>query len=443
MVQQHLPAMTFVLLFFATVSSFGSAFGDEKLDAEVSQIITQLNHNVPDAPLLLERAVRAIRKEYGFVEGVDRSASGEYGPRAKAAVPKLIKLLKAFPEGTGWSGLRNGFAAIGPDAAPALLELLRGDNATWRERAAMALGGDLSRGRRKPLSAVPGLITATRDKEQTVRYWSIRALGQIGPASKNVVQAIASALKDDDAAVRREAGRALARIGPAAKSATPQLIDQLQHNDISARGSAIFALDRIGPDARAAKGELIQLLKDEILREEASVALGRIGVTGRHVAELIELLSHDQVRSRQLAALNLARVGSDAKPAVAALIASLQEQQMREFAIHALGQIGADARPAVLELIKLLTSDSYFIRAGAAEALGRIGPDAKAAIPALKGACNDTNSLTRRHAKKALRMITLQSKRTDDKSHSSNQRTERCTFQHEMRSSVCRTDGHA
>lgn len=405
MIQKQLPAVTFSLLFCATISPVGSASADEKIDAELAEIIMRLKHNDADAPLLYERAVRVIRKEYGFVEDVDRLPSGEYPPHAKAAVPKLIELLKAFPNGSRWSGLRNGFAAIGPDAAPALLELLRGDNATWRERAAMAFGGDMSRGRRKPLSAVPGLITATRDKEQTVRFWSIRALGQIGPASKNAVPAIASALKDDDPAVRREAGRALARIGPAARSATPLLIDQLQHQDISARGRAVFVLGRIGPNAREATDELIQLLKDEILREEASVALGRIGVTGPHVAALIELLRHDEIRSRQLAALNLSRIGPDAKPAVAALVESLQEKPMREFAIHALGQIGADAKPAVPELVKLLTDDSYFIRAGAAEALGRIGPDATAAVPALKAVGNDTNALARRHAEVALRKI--------------------------------------
>ncbi len=407
--------MGLALFCLAIVPSVGFAFADEKIDAEHSKIVTRLKQNDPQAQELLDRTVLELREEYGFVEG-----SGEYSPRREGAVPTLIELLKAFPEGTDWSRLRNAFAASVPFSTPALVQVLREDNVTWRERAARAFAGDMTRGRyRASFSAVAELAAATQDKEATVRVFCIRALGQVGPRSKEAVPAIAAALQDEDAAVRREAGRALASIGPAARAATPALIDLLQHDDISARGSAVFALGRIGPDALAATGELIQLLKDEILREEASVALGRIGVTGPHVAALIEILSHDLVRSRQLAALNLARVGPEAKPAVAPLVASLQDGQTREFAIHALGQIGADAKPAVPALIKLLTSDSYFIRAGAAEALGQIGPDAKAAIPALKDTCNDTNSLTRRHAKKALRMIIASKQTADEKSGTS------------------------
>lgn len=378
---------TLALTFFTIVLPCISASADEKLDAEISRIIAHLKDKDPELRLAAFMAIR-----------------GEYGERAHAAVPTLIELLKAAPSEAGHLQVRKALASIGPPAALALLEPLRSDNVEFRNRAAQALW-HMSLGPHKPHSAVTGLIGATNDKEKSVRLWAIRALGEIGPESKVVVPAISGALKDEDSSVRREAGLALAQIGPAAKSAVPLLSDQLQDNDISARGSAVFALGRIGPDARAASGDLTQLLDHRILREEASVALGRIGMTESHVSTLIELLNNDHVRSRQLAAINLGRVGADAESAVAALIASIEERPMREFVIHSLGQIGAGAKPAVPELIKLLGDDSYFIRAGAAEALGQIGPAAHESVASLKTTCRDENRLVRRHARIALKRI--------------------------------------
>jgi HEAT repeat protein len=387
MLQKHIATMLFSLLCCATVSPFGSALADERIDAELSQIITQLKNK---DPLVRLEAMNAIRTNYR--------------ERAQAAVPALLELIKGDTFENDHLQVCNALSRIGPASAPAVLELLRADNATWRERAAITLF-HVSRNRRTPLSAVPDLITAARDKEKPVRSWSIRALGEIGPETKDVIPAIASALNDEDAAVRHAAGRALAKLGPAAKSASPLLIDLLQHDDVTTRGSAVYALGRIGPDAHAATGELIPLLKDELLREAASVALDRIGVTGPHVAALMELLNHDEVRTRQLATLNLARVGPDAKPAVASLVESLQDRQTREFAIHALGKIGADAKIAVPDLIKLLANDSYFIRAGVAEALGDIGPAARESVSALEKVRHDENRLVQRHASAALKRI--------------------------------------
>ena len=370
----------FAILCFANTL----ASADENLDAEIAQVITKLEDQDPQVRL---EAFMAIR--------------GEYGSRATAAIPTLIELLKAAPDNQAHLQTRKALAAIGPAAESALLELLRSDNATWRERAVMSLLY-MSIGPRKPLSAVPELVIATTDEEYTVRRYSVETLGKIGPESKHVVPAITSALKDKDATVRHAAVRALAGIGPAASSATSSLLGLLQHDDISTRAIAVFALGRIGQDARAATRELIQLLKDDILQEEASVALRRIGVTGEDVPALIEVLTHDLVRSRQLATLHLARVGPNAKPAVAALVASLEDEQMREFAIHAIGHLGYAAKPAVPELIKFLADDSYYIRAGTAEALGRIGPDAIGALPMLEAAANDVNALARRHAQQAI-----------------------------------------
>jgi len=148
---------------------------------------------------------------------------------------------------------------------------------------------------------------------------------------------------------------------------------------------------------------LISLLESPELRNNAAAALRRIGVTKEHVRTLIQLLKHNNIRTRQLAAINLARIGSDAKSAADSLIAMLADRQVQEFAIHALGQIKSEG--AIPRLIKLLRNESYHIRAGTVEALGHFGPLAEQAIPALKIACDDRHPVTRQHAKRALSRI--------------------------------------
>jgi HEAT repeat protein len=290
-------AVTFALLCLAAVSTFA----DEKTDVAISKIIAQLKHKDPQVRL---EAMIAIRTNY-------RS-------RATAAIPALLELLKGDTYQNDYLQVCNALTTIGPCSVPAVLTLLRSENATWRERAVVSLW-HLSNNGVKMQAAIPELITRTRDKEKTVRSLSLGVLGKIGPASEDVVPAVASSLKDEEAAVRRAACHALAGFGRDAKLAIPMLVDLLQHNDTSTRAIAVFALGRIGPDATAATGELTQLLAHEVLREEASVALGRIGVDEADVPALIKVLNDNHVRSRQLAAFNLSRAGPDAKPAVAHL----------------------------------------------------------------------------------------------------------------------------
>lgn len=91
---------------------------------------------------------------------------------------------------------------------------------------------------------------------------------------------------------------------------------------------------------------------------------------------------------RWKAAMALGRLGSAAKPAVAALVNALkdsfqwEEWDFRHAFVDALGAIGPGAAWAVPNLIEALNRADLV--APAAEALGKIGPAAYRAIPRLE-----------------------------------------------------------
>ena len=77
----------------------------------------------------------------------------------------------------------------------------------------------------RPLDA---WVRQLRDAEVRGRRQAARALGQMGPAARPAVTALAQALGDPDTEVARRAARALRRIGPGAAPAVPVWIQALR-----------------------------------------------------------------------------------------------------------------------------------------------------------------------------------------------------------------------
>ena len=90
--------------------------------------------------------------------------------------------------------------------------------------------------------------------------------------------------------------------------------------------------------------------------------------------DLIAALGSDDLAARRDAAYDLAKIGPDAEPAVAALMVALKDgdEQVRFQSTMALARIGPAAEPAVPVLIELLTSRDDQRRYRAAFALGII-----------------------------------------------------------------------
>jgi HEAT repeat protein len=107
-----------------------------------------------------------------------------------------------------------------PEALATLAKLLGGDDESMRRCAISALGGAGSRGANR---AVLLLTPCLRDESPWVRYSTVQALGQLGPAAAGAVPALMDALDDDVLEIRVAAAEALAEIGPAARAALPVL----------------------------------------------------------------------------------------------------------------------------------------------------------------------------------------------------------------------------
>lgn len=134
----------------------------------------------------------------------------------------------------------------GPDAAPAVLELVQAcaDDETvaeWATAALEELGAP-------PTESLEPLTKLASDSKSPVAYWAVTLLGRLGPAAIGSEKVLAALLHDSpDAAVQERAAWALGEIG--AKSA-----------------AALAALNRAAQStsprlARLAKASLEQIQK--------------------------------------------------------------------------------------------------------------------------------------------------------------------------------------
>ena len=101
---------------------------------------------------------------------------------------------------------------------------------------------------------------------------------------------------------------------------------------------------------------------------------------GKDVAACIKGLDSDSPATPRAAAYALAEMGPEAAPAVPALIALIDDEDVRMVAFRALERIGPEARAATPALASALENEDGFVRVGAAFALMGIGPEALGAV---------------------------------------------------------------
>jgi HEAT repeat protein len=347
----------------ARLSAARTLAGDESLE--------------PDGPLLGALGDESWRVRRVAVEGLAR----------RAAPDAIAALLASVRENHHNLGLLNSalqvLAMSDVDTLSPLVEFLKDVDADLRMQAALALG------EQRDERAATALRGALDDADANVRYHAIEALGKLRAV---------------------EAADALAGLA--------------ETRDFFLAFPALDALTRIG-EARIAP-RLVPLLEDELLREAAAAALGRLG-TEETIAPLAALLNTPDAPvhavAQALAALHdryaklygegtyIAGLSRDAIDSTGAqnLLGALSESgsgELRPLALvvgwlegaaveRALTRLlgHADARGETVEalvrhgsrvtdlLIEQLGSEDLEIRKSAVFALGRIG-DARAA-PAL------------------------------------------------------------
>ncbi len=306
----------------------------------------------------------------------------------EVAVPDLCKALDN-KDTCYWAALT--LAEIGPQAAgavPQLGALLDHKAPEIRMQAALALGaiGASAKPMAKKINKLLG-----SDPVEGVRYAAAFALGRIGDPSISH-EKLAESLDSDDPFLKVTGAWALLKLSrgetPLLRKAIKNIVVGLSANNENVRLAAARALADIDlPDAVVGPALTKAMAKLEADGPEkllpivnAFAALGGKAVRGC-------IRSLENKRPFRFYALQvLQRVGSDAVPAVPALMATLDDSDatLRRETLFALGAIGPGAAPAVEKIAEKLADSDPDVAHAACYALSQIGPAAQAALPALE-----------------------------------------------------------
>ncbi len=125
-------------------------------------------------------------------------------------------------------------------------------------------------------------LTELADDDPDRRAAAAQALGKLGTATPEAVEALCGALADGDPRVRRSAAWAIGDLGRAASEAVPALMTALEDEDARVRWRVVRALRAIGPAATLAVPDLSKALTDEDdrVRQWATTALEELASIG-------------------------------------------------------------------------------------------------------------------------------------------------------------------
>lgn len=368
--------------------------------------------------------------------------AGELGPKAKAAVPALTKLLDHAAPDIRREAILS-LAAIGEASEPAAGKIAGAlDDPLLREAATFALVriGKVSDDAQAKIranakadqimtrvvsmwalaklnpqdtklvrEAAAVFVEGLKSDREPVRTAAARAINEIRPGPKVMVSLMDKALKDAKPEVVEHALGALAGLG---EPSVPSLIEALKHE--KARPKVAYVLGRIGPKAAAAAPALARLLRvnDPETRREAAIALAKIGPAAKQaVPVLIEVMEARRESPEYAPVFALGSIGPAAAAAKPALIKAMsgKDETLAVFSAWALALIDpsdADvAKKSVPLLCAALADSEAGIRHQAAVALGKLGPLAKTAVPALQKAQRDADPEVAAAAGAALKAI--------------------------------------
>jgi HEAT repeat protein len=264
------------------------------------------------------KALIKLLRDWGsdlFQTAVRREAAralGQHGPKAKEAIPALVKCARRDGDVYVKKEAIRALGLIGKDAVPDLIKLLKEDSDDLTRADAATALGEIGKDARE---AVPALVEALRDRKDIVRLVVARAVGKMYVADKQlktVFEALAqSATHDPSDQVRTSAVDTLATVGP---EAVPALI-QILTNDSEwrPRARAAKGLRDLGKEAPEAAPALVEALGDQEVpvRIHAADALGTIEVKNEKVVNALEqALNDDNEYVRKTARESLQKIHS-------------------------------------------------------------------------------------------------------------------------------------
>ena len=218
------------------------------------------------------------------------STLADFGPKAQAAIPVLIEMLKNGCDDVDVVKALVRIDPEGRECLPALNMALKRKEPEIVDAAARCLGllGPRAKDAVPGLVKVVNRgFVQEHDLDIDPRVNAVKAIGRIGPTAKESIPALIEALKSDYSTATA-AARVLGSFGSEARSAVPALIAAVQTEEPDdandeLRRVAILALSQIGPDARTAVPTLRHLADGKgqlpLYATESVIALCRLAPT--------------------------------------------------------------------------------------------------------------------------------------------------------------------
>ncbi|CAF3639385.1 unnamed protein product [Adineta steineri] len=308
-----------------------------------------------------------------------------------------------------------------------------------------------------PVALINLVTTALGDKNDTVRYYAYKAVGNIGEkaATNEVITKLISAFEEPNFQFSNCAAEALWNLGE--KTATHEVIIKLatalEDQSVWIRSGACGVLGKLGE--KAATNEVIIKLvsalgdKSNSVRWNACAALANIGrkeVMKEVITKLARALEDESGIARSNACQALANIGrrTATNEVINKLVSALEDKSnsIRSIACQTLGELGRKAatNEVITKLVYALKDESDSVRSSACQTLGKLGGKAATneVITKLISTLEDKSNSVRSSACQALanmgeeaattEIITKLASALEDESDS-------------VRSSVCQTLG--
>lgn len=396
----------------------------------------------------IPKVIEALKNDDCGYHGAVAELLGTFGPKAKAAVPEIVKRMNQ-----GWSSTEYG-KAIGliGEAAP-LIEALKSNKSSQRRAGAHGIGYLNP----TPEAAVDALIGMSNDSDKWVRQETATALGNVRPTTKKAVLALGKLLKDSEPNTQQAAAVALGKINPQLDAAVAPLLAATKspHENVrnaataslanfktSLRPRVLAALRLYGDNSWDARKVLEKEPKktlpiliavvndktqDKVLRMNALLSLAnyKIRQVDEKSVKSTAQQRHDDPKEdadvRFFAAVSIATSNYGLRNDFHELYVKTLEQATDPYVrrvaadkIDALQYSKDEAlvKRAVAALIKQLSTRDEHILEEACSSLGSLGQRAESAIPALCRVVADKSSKKRYYAASALGSIDTSGRRS-------------------------------
>ncbi len=318
---------------------------DSKTRALAAQALGEIG--APGATEAAEALAESLRDETEEVRRAAGWALYEIGhPAFKKASPALVEAVEDEDEEVRVAATRALGVCL-PLSAEVLGDILEQKDTEVSRQAAFVLGmgGLFAQG-----EPVKKLIKTLSTGDTPLKAVSAWALGNIGEASEEVLQALLEALKDQDSQVREKAAWALGKLARETEIKTTPLYELLEDPEAKVRRTAAWALGYPGKSTYDHTSRLMPLLNDKShqVREKAAWALGKLNTNSSRavpaVPLLMDALSDEDWGVRKAAAQALGRIGPYARKALT-LLARVNEDTkekeiIRNMAYKSIEEIG-------------------------------------------------------------------------------------------------------